>query len=740
VKLAYTISWLSETLVKRRIVFAIIGVLTIVSLAGGIARVKFSGDIYTLFSDTDPHYITFKALKEHFPEIDNLLVYVIDFGEESAFENKNLGIIRALTKDVSSIPFSTRVQSITNVPYFHSRENIILLDDISANSTSTEIDKSRERLSIALSNPLIVGQLLSRDGHVSAIFSQINWPPEYSIKEQKLVNDTARQIQQSVQDTHPNLSVYLIGDVPLQDGLYDAAIRSLTELYPVIMILGAMILWFYFRSILLILSGLIVIFASTVFTVEISGWLSITFDQVSILAVVLVFIIAMADMVHVNSNFLEFLRQGDDRLTAMKRSLEMNITPIFLTSLTTAIGFLGLNSSSSPPIVTLGNLTAIGIISAFFFTLMLLPAIVLLSANYKAIHKTPLNAWMAGITTLATRNPNKIIVGTIVIGLLTITFIPLNRIHDDPIDYLSKQHPVRKGFDFSGERLSSRQQIIFAFETIKGSNINEPEFLNGIEEFSAWLSIQEEVDRLVSYTDVIRLFAQAGDNNTPVGLINFMSSRGWVARLNVFTRPLKSNQLLFFEQRCKQWLNQHLNPVKVIHSSVEILFAHLSQDVVKSIIKGSIISLVLISLTLLVGIQSIKYGFLSLLPNAFPAAAVYGVWGLLWGEVNMAITITFSMSLGIIVDDTVHILSRYCRAIKNGQDARSAITDTLVSTGPALVITSAIIVSGLLVLSLSDFGVHSTIGLVTAPIILLALIFDFLFFPALLIKMDGAQD
>jgi uncharacterized protein len=346
--------------------------------------------------------------------------------------------------------------------------------------------------------------------------------------------------------------------------------------------------------------------------------------------------------------------------------------------------------------------------------------------------------------------------------LCTVPFIQLNRFHDDPITYFKEETPFRQAIDFTTEHLTERQQLIFSVHAGSEQGTHALAFVQTLERFQGWLRQQPEVSRVMGYPDLLKTLNRTlhGDQNSQYrlpqdseliaqylllyemsvpegqGLTDFLSHDRQSARVTVVTRPLQSDGLIALEQRSRQWLEQQLPGHRITHSSIDLLFAHLSQDVVSSMISGSILSVILIALCLQAGVRSVRYGLISLIPNALPAAVVYGVWGLLSGKVNMAVAVTFSMSLGIIVDDTVHVLSKYLHAVRKGMTPEQALRNTLHDAGVALVITSAIIASGLLVLTLSEYGVHAIMGLITAPIILLALALDLLLLPAILLKMS----
>ena len=168
------------------------------------------------------------------------------------------------------------------------------------------------------------------------------------------------------------------------------------------------------------------------------------------------------------------------------------------------------------------------------------------------------------------------------------------------------------------------------------------------------------------------------------------------------------------------------------------MFSHIGMRNIISMLSGTAIALVLISLILVVALRSIKFGALSLLPNLAPALMAFGAWGILVGEVGLAVSVVVAMTLGIVVDDTIHFLSKYLRARKErGMNAEDAIRYAFNTVGVALTVTTVVLVAGFLVIAQSNFKVNAEMGLLTAITIAIALIVDFLFLPALLLLVDG---
>ena len=163
------------------------------------------------------------------------------------------------------------------------------------------------------------------------------------------------------------------------------------------------------------------------------------------------------------------------------------------------------------------------------------------------------------------------------------------------------------------------------------------------------------------------------------------------------------------------------------------MFSYISQRNIESMLRGNALAVALISLILIVSIRSLPLGLLSLVPNAVPILMTFGVWTLLVGRVGMAAATVSATSLGIIVDSTVHFLSKYVRARREkGLDRPGAITYAFETVGLAIALNAVILAAGFGVLALSTFKVNAEMGLLTAIAVVVAVVVDFLLLPALL--------
>jgi len=305
--------------------------------------------------------------------------------------------------------------------------------------------------------------------------------------------------------------------------------------------------------------------------------------------------------------------------------------------------------------------------------------------------------------------------------------------------------------------------VDYSIDTKESGNISEPQVLADIKKFTDWLETQPEVIHVNSVTDTFtRLnknmhgddkdFYKLPDSrelaaqylllyemSLPFGLDlnNQIDIDKKSTRISVTLETLSTKQILNFEERVDQWMLQNIPELRTVGASPSIMFAHIGMKNIISMLTGTTIALILISLILVLALKSWRYGLLSLIPNLVPAGIAFGVWSLIDGKIGLALSVVTAMTLGIVVDDTIHFLSKYLRARREkGLSAEDAVRYAFSTVGVALWVTSAALIVGFLVLSTSSFKLNSGMGLLTAIVIAIALIVDFFLLPPLLIKLD----
>ncbi|MEO1083405.1 MAG: MMPL family transporter, partial [Acidobacteriota bacterium] len=554
------------------------------------------------------------------------------------------------------------------------------------------------------------------------------------------------------------------GFAMLNNAFTEASMHDMATLVPVMYAVILVFLVLLFRSVTATISTLGVIVLSTVATMGAAGWAGLELTPPSAIAPTLIMTLAVADSVHLLRGFLARLALGDAKDSALVESLRVNGWPIFLTSASTAIGFLSMNFSDSPPFHDLGNMTAFGVMAAFIISVSFLPAVVsLLPVRAPRRRRTSGERWdRLGAWVLGRRVPVLVITAAVAVAL-TLS-VPRNELNDEFVDYFASSVPFRADTDFAVERLTGIYQVEFSLGAGESGGVAEPAYLETLDRFAEYWRAQPGVLHVRTLADTVRRINRSlhGDDpayyrlpegreltaqylllyelSLPYGLdlndeINVDKS---ATRFTVTLDDLSAKDLIAAAAAGEAWLEAEA-PASMYARGAgpALMFAHLAQRNIRGMLLGTFVALVLISALLMVALRSWRYGLLSLIPNLAPAGMAFGIWALTVGQINIALSMVVAMTLGIVVDDTVHFLAKYQRGRRErGLDADGAVRYAFRAAGGALFTTSAVLVAGFLVLSLSSFEMNAGMGRLTAVTIVMALFTDFLLLPALLATVD----
>jgi predicted RND superfamily exporter protein len=511
---------------------------------------------------------------------------------------------------------------------------------------------------------------------------------------------------------------------------------------------------------------MIIVF-SIIGAMGLAGWFGIALTPPSFAAIMIIPTMAIADSVHILMTYVLDMRRGESKHEAMVDSIRVNMQPVFLTSVTTAIGFLSMNFSDAPPFHDLGNIVAMGVMIAFALSVTFLPALMMILPDSHRVRETASSTAMANFAEFVITNRKRLLVGMGIGSLLLISFVPKNELNDDFVKYFSEKIEFRRDAEFASENLSGLYQIDYSLESGLDGGVSDPDFQRNLEKFADWYLAQPEVIHVNVLSDTFKRLNRSlhGDDQSwyklpeqrdlaaqylllyemslPYGLdlnnqINIDKS---ATRMTVMLYNMTTKSVLALEQRAQQWLRDNVQiSMQNDGASPTIMFSNIGERNIKSMLFGTTIALILISLILIFALRSLKIGLLSLIPNLVPAALAFGLWGIMVGQIGLALSVVTGMTLGIVVDDTVHFLSKYLRARREkGLDAQDAVRYAFNTVGLALVVTSIVLISGFFVLSFSAFQLNADMAVMTAVTIVFAIIADFLLLPPLLMALDGKE-
>lgn len=755
------ISRLGEFIVNHPWRVLLITLVLVAGSASGLKNVEFNNNYRVYFSEDNPQLLAFDTLQKTYSKSDNVMI-AIEPENGDIFTPENLQIIVELTKLAWQLPYSSRVDSITNFQHTIAVEDDLNVADLVRHPLKMSVEEIQQIKKVALNEPLLKNRLISVTGHVAAVNVTMQLPSTNPMEAMEIAEEV-RQMAKDFTLKYPKVKLHLSGVVMMNNAFGEAALQDNSSLLPIMYGIVVLILILCFRSFTATIAVVITIIFSIVAALGVAIYFGVKLTPTSVGVPTIILTMAVADCVHLLITFLHNLRLGQEKKQAMQESLRINFQPILLTSATTEIGFMSLNFSDAPPFRDLGNIVALGVLFAFILSVTLLPALMMIlpvKTKIKANIKGKQMQWLANFVI---NNRKSLLVANGILALVLMSFIPKNEINDEFVKYFDETIEFRRASDFLNENLGGIYNIEFSIDTQEVGGISEPIFLQKIDSFKQWLESLPEVVHVNSISDTFKrlnmnmhgdqtewyklpeerdLAAQyllLYEMSLPYGLdlndqINIDKSG---IRIILSLRNLSTNEMLDVEERILDWIAINLAMYKVNAASPVLMFSHIGQRNIVRMLVGSLAALVLISFILIAAFRSWKLGLISLIPNLIPAGVAFGIWGLVDGRVGLGLSVVTGMTLGIVVDDTVHFISKYRRArIEQGLSSEEAIRYAFSTVGVALWVTSLVLVCGFIVLAQSNFQMNSGMGLMTSITIAVALWVDFLFLPPILMALD----
>ncbi|PMS51963.1 RND transporter [Vibrio parahaemolyticus] len=735
--------------------------LIIVATIGG-KNLYFRGDYDIFFDGTNKQLLAFDEIQTTFAKTDNLAI-VIAPEDGDIFTPQTLSLIQKITVDAWQVPYSSRVDSIANYQHTEAFDDDLLVEDLLYSEYELTPERISKVKSIALSEPVLKRALVSEKGDVTVVNITVQLPEMDKTAEVEEVVSSINAMIDRYQRAYPDVTFHKAGIIAMNHAFMTAAQDDSSTLVPTMLVVILVFLTIMLRSILSVIATLIVIIGSVMATMGISGWAGMFLSTATVNVPTLIMTLAVADCVHVIATMRQSMKNGFTKVQSIERSIALNFVPILITSVTTAIGFLMMNMSDSPVLRDFGNLSALGVMVACFLSVTLLPALLkLLPIHVKMETSQDQKHVMDRLGDFVVSQRRALLPLSVVVIVVCASLIPLNKVNDESVEYFGQRNEFRQAADFMEERISGMTNISIAIKTNESQGIAAPDFLNTIGEFSSWLRDQPETDHVATLADVYKRLNKNmhGDDEAyyslpqerelaaqylllyemslPYGLdlnnqINVDKSS---IKMVLTVANLGSVELVDLENRIYQWFAEHAPQYQVVASSPSLMFAHIGETNMASMLSTLPITLVLISALLIFALRSVRLGLISLMPNIAPAVIGFGLWALISGEINLGLSVVVTLTLGIVVDDAVHFLSKYQRARREGQTAEQAVRYAFHTVGRALWITTVVLVAGFFVLAMSSFRLNAGMGQLSAIVFFIALVVDFLFLPTLLMLFD----
>jgi len=730
----------------------------------GFRYFVFNDDYRVFFAKTDPRLQAYESVQNAFTKNDSVL-FIVTAKDGEIFDRRVLEAIAYLTEEAWKLPNAIRVDSLANFQHTWSEGDDLFVEALIRDPATISDAALAKAKHIALHEPMLLNRIVKPDSPVTGVNVTVHLPG-LGPGEAGPCALASKALAHDVETRFPEVTIALTGVIPLNYAFLEATKHDLWNLAPIMVVIIIATMLLLLRSPALTAATVAVVVLSSTSAVGIVSWLGYEITGPVSPSPLIILTLAVAGCIHILVSMQWHMRHGHSKHACLVEALRVNMQPVFLTCLTTGFGFLSMNINAVPPVRLMGNTVALGVAISFFLCMTFLPALVAIIPlrPYRHADDARSRSVLERLAEWVIRHKHPLVASQLVLTVLAAIFVPQIRINNQFIEWFEKDVPIRRDTEYAMEHLSGIYHLTFSAGAKDSGGICEPEYFQQLERFTGWLEQQPGVVHVSSLVDTIKRVNKSmyGDDpamyripesrelaaqylllyemSLPYGLdLNTeMNVDKSATRVVVTLANLRSEELLVLAARAEEWQRENL-PAYIYSDAMGpgVMFAHISRNVMHSMMISSPLALILVSMSLLAALRSIGFGLLSLIPNLMPLAMGFGVWGLLRWDMNFSMSTIAAMSIGIVVDDTVHFMSKYLRARREkGLNSEDAVRYAFASVGKAMWVTSFILVAGFSVATLSYMQFGKTMGTLTSMIIIFALAGDLLLLPALLLCAD----
>lgn len=760
--------WLANSVIALRWLVVAAALVITGYMATGLSKLEFSSNYRVFFSNDNPELQAFEALQEKYTKTDNFLFVIVPQDGSEIFSNTNLSAIQQLTDGAWQLPYSSRVDSISNFQYTYAIEDDLIVEDLAPATGSYSDEELGEKRRLALAEPLLNGQLITADARATAVNVTLTYP-ELALSEVPEAVAAARALRAEIQAAYPQLEIYLTGTSMLNNAFSEAVMSDFQYLVPLMALIILITTLIAVRSAWATVATFVLVILSTIIAMGWAGFVGVKLAGPSPSAVVIIMTLAIADSIHILITARGAMRRGMEKREAIVEAIRVNFLAVSITSVTTIVGFLVLNFSDAPPFRDLGNISSVGILSAWLLSLTLLPALLAI-VPYRASAvdvSTDRSTVLGAFADIVIAHHRKLLFVVGAGSIALVSFIPRLELSDQFGEYFDPRIEFRTDSDAAREYFGF-YPLEYSVAASGPGGVTDPEFLKTLDAFAGWLREQPRVTHVYSIADIMKrlnknlnadhpeFYRLPEDNDLSAQyLLLFELSLPYGLdlndRINIDKSETRLTATLDGEITTKQirtlladaesWFAENTPGVEAPPTGAQIMFTFIAERNVKSMVGGTVIAIFLIAGTMVLALRSAPMGALSMVPNGLPILSAFGAWALINGELGFSAAAVAPISLGIVIDDTVHFLTKYTRARRELRlDGPGSVRYAFETVGLALIVNTFILLSGFLIFTFSAFKINAEMGLFTSLAIGFALILDFLVLPGILLMLAARSD
>ena len=695
----------------------------------GLGKLSLSSDLRINFGPQNPQLAAYDLQRQNYASGEYTLIGIRprETTARGVLSLPGLQLIAQVTEQAWQLPGVTRVESLSNYPRISATQDGLSVAELLEHPPSAANDLDELAAQI-MDEPALVGRLIAPDQSIAGILLTTHFAEDDAQATNRHMQ-AVQALSEAISKSHPQFAVHIVGTNAVSHAFAQAAVKDTSTLVPLMYGMFLLLILGLTGSLSFTLLMLAIMLLSSLLTLGLAGHVGMVLTAASLAAPHIITTLAIADGIHVMSSASA---SDNKRLgaAALAKALQLNMPALVLTTATTMIGFLLANFADSPPLRDLGNLTATGAFIALALSTSLLPAaLILLRTPTPHRSQTRLQSACNALTRLQLRHPKALIATTGSLALATSAMLITNVADDDFTRYFAPQVSYRADAEAMDAHLTGLHTIEFSLPAPQG--VSDPAYLQALDDFRQWwdsgpyqhavmhvssisslftrmnralhaddpafLKLPQHADEAAQYLLLYQLSLPYGHD-----IENRITQAQDASRFVVFLHGLSSRQTRRIIASAEQWLAAHQPRYASSATSAAVMYAYIAQRNINAMLMQLPAAIALIALLFMIALRSIRLGALSVLALALPIGVCFGLWALLSGVVNFTMAVVSGAVIGVVADDTIHLLSAYRHARQKLTPER-AVEAAMRSVGPAVISTSLILVAGFGVLAQSLF-------------------------------------
>ncbi len=754
----------AELIVNHRWLVIIGSMILVMGAVYPMKNLYFDNSNELFFLPDDPNLQKYDRLLERFGDNEYLLVGLKARPEDkNIFNHDTLQAIGKLTEFLEDHEAVTKVSSLSKYQYIHAEDDTLSVDDLIEDME--ELDPSPESMDqlakIMERETLVHGVLLTEDFQHTMIIARTLYIKRENTHKVQLIDDLHAFLAEQ-QLREQGFEIRIFGQALLAERFLNLSTGDQALIVPLLSLMILVLLFFSFRTIPGMLLPWLVIGCSLVLVIGLQGLIRWPFNMINTMLPNILIMIGIGDSVHVLVEFYHFRNEGLSPKEAAKKSIATMWLPCFYTSLTTTVGFLALSVTKLVPVKEFGVLGASGAFIAFVLSVTLLPAVLsfitgLPERTKKAVELglIPRITRQLATFTYTYRRPLSLLGG----GMIIFSLVYASQLSVDAnfITYFKEKSAVRQDFNYFDRTYGGGLNIEFMIDSGTEGGVKEPEFLRETLRFQEYLESMEETGEANSILDYIRKQNQAMHNDDPA-YFKIPDTRELVAQylllyessgpeedlsdlktiderfMRISIRVINMSDLTMGRLLAgiEKTLANEFPTLDVELTGTVVLFNAQQVYMQEGMIQSFSVALFIIILCFFVLFRSIKYGILAMIPSVFPILFAGAVMYLMGISLDLGTILIAAMTIGIAVDSSIHVMNRYVHAHRSGKSQLESVHLAMTESGRAVIFTSIILVGGFSIFMIASFVSFIYLGLFSAIIMVVALVADLLFLPAII--------